>query len=223
MTLREAWSGEVDPDDYEAHMASVGQAQANATLVLDLLEHAALPDGARILIAGAGTGQMFDFIPAATFSRFRLIGSDINVQFLERLRERVKCDTVVDDVEDSRLAPGFDAIILVLVLEHVDSRRALASLARLNPKRFLIVIQQNPAAMTSAVTPGREVRGTMRLFAETVSPRLVRFNEVSDALAALGFGLDYRLESEVADGKKMIGALWNSLRADSAFGGDLLR
>lgn len=198
----------VTAEDYETHMASIGQAQANALLVHELLGWATIAAGSRVLIAGAGTGQMLDYIPTDVFSSYRMICSDISPRLLGRLRERLDCETVVDDVEDSRLEPGFGAIIIVLVLEHVDFRKALASLARLSAERFIIVIQENPPQMTSAVTPGRELPGTMRVFGERAQPHLVRFRELTEELARHGFRLERREEAQVSDGKKMIGALF---------------
>jgi hypothetical protein len=37
MTLREAWTRFVAAEDYETHMAAIGQAQANASLVAELV------------------------------------------------------------------------------------------------------------------------------------------------------------------------------------------
>jgi hypothetical protein len=73
MTLREIWISQVEPDDYETHMAAIGQAQANARLVCDLFEAAGVAKGSRVLIAGAGTGQMFDYLPHGFFDGYRLI------------------------------------------------------------------------------------------------------------------------------------------------------
>jgi len=203
MTLRDAWTTRVTPEDYEAHMARNGQAQANAAIVRDLLSGAALPPGSKILLAGAGTGQIFDYLPAEFFAPYRLICSDIHAAFLARLRQRVPCETVIDDVEDSRVEPGLAAIILVLVLEHVDWRRALASLRRLQPERFLIVIQRNPA-VNQALPPA----GTMRVFAEEARPNQVPFSELAEEMAGMGFHAERLEEIPVADGKTMAGGLF---------------
>ena len=48
-------------------MASIGQAQAAAELTHRLIQSASLRPGSRITIAGAGTGQMFDFLAPAVF------------------------------------------------------------------------------------------------------------------------------------------------------------
>jgi SAM-dependent methyltransferase len=208
MTLREVWRREISPRDYEAHMAEVGQAEANAALVRDLFTAGAGRLGLRVLIAGAGTGQMFDYIPPEVFAGCTVVCSDIRDEFLKKLRERFPCETQIDDVEDTRLEPRFDVILLVLVLEHVDWRRALASLAKLQPMRFLIVIQRNPPGMTSAVSPGRTPPGTMRAFAGDAQPHLVPFAELAEELAHLGYGLESEAQRPVADGKSMVGAVF---------------
>ena len=129
-------------------------AEANAFLLRDLLEGVA----GRVLIAGAGTGQMFPYLPADFLAACQVTCSDVNPVFLERLRERFACQTVVDDIEDSRLLPGFAAIAVVLVLEHVDWRRALDSLVRLQPEQLVLIVQRNPADVAAAVTPGAQLQ-----------------------------------------------------------------
>lgn len=208
MTLREAWTDEVTADDYELHMARIGQAQANAELVRQLLAGLQLAEQSRVLIAGAGTGQMFEYLTADVFTGYRLVCSDINREFLTRLESRYGCEVAEDDIEDSRLSPGFAVIVVVLVLEHVDWHKALVSLARLEPERLVIVIQENPAAMKTAVTPGRLAPGTMRVFAEQALPHLIPPAELTAELARLGFGLEQRQDRPVADGKKMVGLVF---------------
>jgi SAM-dependent methyltransferase len=203
MTLREAWTRFVNAEDYERHMAAVGQAQANASLVAELVAAAAPPPGSRVLIAGAGTGQIFEYCPPALFRRFRLTCSDLNPAFLEKLRSRCPCITAVDDIEDSRLDPGFSLIVVVLVLEHVDWRKALISLARLRPEQVAVVIQRNP----EGPLPHREHIGTMRLFGTEVEPKLIDAQELIAELARLGFGLRSESERPVLDGKTMVGLL----------------
>src|SRR5581483_3615065 len=66
--LRRAWTTIVIPDDYEQHMASIGQAQAAARLTTQIIAWAQLTPGSRITVAGAGTGQMLDHLDAAGLS-----------------------------------------------------------------------------------------------------------------------------------------------------------
>ena len=204
MTLREAWTRFVAAEDYERHMAAIGQAQANASLVAELVAAAAPPPASRILIAGAGTGQMFEHCAPELFRGYTLVCSDINPAFLEKLHARCECRTVVDDIEDSRLEPGFSLIIVVLVLEHVEWRKALPSLARLRPGHVLVVIQRNP----EGALPHRERIGTMRLFGSEVEPNLIQASALAEEFERLGFRLNLQRERPVADGKAMVGLLF---------------
>ncbi|MES1258165.1 MAG: class I SAM-dependent methyltransferase [Acidobacteriota bacterium] len=204
MTLREAWTTRVTAEDYEEHMARIGQAEANAGLLGDLL---GVTPGQRVLIAGAGTGQMFGYLPSDFLAGCGVLCSDVNPAFLEKLRGRFVCETVVDDIEDSRLEPGFDTIAVVLVLEHVDWRRAVQSLVRLQPRQLVLIVQKNPAHVTAAVTPGRLPPGTMRVFAEQTPPHLVPVDELLATLSALGFAVERQEARAVQDGKSMVGLL----------------
>ena len=87
--LRRAWTEIVTAADYDGHMASIGQAQAAADLTRCLIEWASLPAGGSITIAGAGTGQMFDYLDPAVIRPYRLTCSDLNPAFLARLGDRL--------------------------------------------------------------------------------------------------------------------------------------
>jgi hypothetical protein len=87
--LRVAWTQIVTAEDYDEHMAAVGQAQAAAVLTVELIQKAALHESSRLVIAGAGTGHMFDFLNIDLFRPFRLICTDLNPTFLVRLRARL--------------------------------------------------------------------------------------------------------------------------------------
>jgi SAM-dependent methyltransferase len=204
MTLREAWTQFISAEDYERHMATIGQAQANASLVAELFSAAAPPAGSRVLIAGAGTGQMFECATPDAFRPYALVCSDINPVFLDKLRGRCECRTVVDDIEDSRLDPGFSVVIVVLVLEHVDWRKALVSLARLRPGHVIVVIQRNPPGEL----PHRELVGTMGVFGGEVGTKLIQPPALIEEFERLGFRLRLARERAVADGKTMLGFLF---------------
>src|SRR5438874_6565380 len=105
-SLREAWTG-VSAADYDAHMAVVGQAEANAHLVRRLLtDHP--PPGPRLVFAGAGTGQMFDYVSPDFLRPFEVTFTDISAALLARLADRLRAIApdwsahreTVDDVED---------------------------------------------------------------------------------------------------------------------------
>lgn len=200
----------VQAEDYDLHMANVGQAEANAELVRDCLSTAGIPDGARVLLAGAGTGQMFEFVSAEFLQPFKVVFTDINSAFLELLSERAtragmqNFESTVDDIEESKLEPGFGAIIVVLVLEHVDWKRAASSLVKLAPERLLLVVQRNSPDMESLVTPHRELPGSLKAVAEEgLKASLVDHDELIAHLESIGFVLDNREARPVPDGKEM--------------------
>jgi hypothetical protein len=198
--LRREWQNAVTPADYEQHMNNTGQAAANAALSAELL---AGVHGRKLWIAGAGPGQMFEH--GLTLDGFDTTFTDVNAAFLERLRERLPgARAVVDDIEATRLPAGFDAALLVLVLEHVDWRKAIASLA-LAAREWLNIIQRNPSGMNTAVTPGVTPPGTMAAFATSSRPHLIDEDALAAQAAEYGYHVTRRLERPVKDGKAMIG------------------
>lgn len=206
LPLRDVWTTALRPEDYEAHMAAIGQAQANALHVGGFL--ALCPPGWRVLIAGAGTGQMFDTIPATLFAGLRAVFSDINPGFLACLRARhPEAACVADDLERSALRGPFQAACAVLVLEHIDWRKGLDTLASLGARHLFLVVQRNPPEMATAVTPSRRLPGSMAVFAET-HPELRNPTEIATHLEAHGYGLAAEWPRAVADGKTMLGLLF---------------
>jgi 2-polyprenyl-3-methyl-5-hydroxy-6-metoxy-1,4-benzoquinol methylase len=204
LSLRQAWTGLIDAGDYEAHMASIGQAQANAGLVGQLLRDAAPPPGAAILFAGAGTGQMFDYLVPVVLSPYRTTFTDINAEYLDLLEARLESceiayETVVDDVERSGLIECFDLVIAVLVLEHVDWRSAVDTLCRLSNGRVFVVVQEDPPHLKPRVAIG-----TMQVLREIPSALIDR-EELGRAFEKQGFRTRTISARVVADGKKMIG------------------
>src|SRR5271157_1488699 len=125
--LYRAWTQVVTADDYERHMAAIGQAQAGAELTRHIIQSAHPPHGGRVAIAGAGTGQMFDFLDPALLRPFHLTCSDLNPAFLTRLRKRLNrhalaAEILEDDIERTALEPGPDLLLATLLLEHIDWR-----------------------------------------------------------------------------------------------------
>jgi SAM-dependent methyltransferase len=199
LTLRDAWRGGVKAQDYEAHMSAIGQAQANAE---HLAEFARRTSG-RLLVAGCGPGQFYDYLEAGALDRCRPVFCDINPEFLAALRTRCPgAICVADDLEDSGLRGRFDAACATLVLEHTDWRAVVATLARLAPL-VMIVIQLNPPEMATAVSPGRTPPGSMVAF-KHVHPNLIDEGELASEMARLGMALEARNPKAVADGKTML-------------------
>lgn len=213
LTLREAWSTIIQPEDYELHMANVGQAQTNADLVRELVGHESSTVNQRFLFAGCGPGQFLEVASPDYLRGHRCVFTDLSLTFIEQVRaraERLELDfeALVDDVENSNLEPGFDAIVLVLVLEHTDWRKTLTEMIRLQPERLVIVIQQNPTEMATMVTPHRELPGSLKACAEGEKPKLLEPSDLVAFLSDLGFVEVRRSMREVADGKAMIGLVF---------------
>lgn len=207
--LRDAWTKHIKAEDYDAHMAAVGQAQANADLVAELFKDRPPAAGAAVLFVGAGTGQLFDYAPAAMLAPYRTTFSDIVPEFLKQLNSRInsvprlKFKSVVDDIENSQLAPNFELVLAVLVLQHVDWQKAIAAMCRLSTCRVFVVLQQNPANMSSAMMKRRPAFGSMQVFRE-LNPQLVARSDVESEFLRNGFELCRSSVREVPDAKKMV-------------------
>jgi len=213
--LRRAWTEIVTVEDYEDHMASIGQAQAAAELTQRLIQSASLRPGSRITIAGVGTGQMFDFLAPEVFRPHCLTCADINPVFLARLRERLKrhgleAEILEDDIERTALISRPDLLLATLLLEHIDWPRGVEAFARLRPRACGIVLQENPPNMTSAVTPGRRLPPSIAKAVETAHPTLVPRNDLIAAMTERGYVCRETEVREVADGKRLVGLLFGS-------------
>jgi hypothetical protein len=215
--LRRAWTEIVTPEDYEEHMARIGQAQAGADLTRHLLEIAAPPRRARVVFAGAGTGQMLDFLDPSLLRPFRLAFTDLNPRFLERLKRRLAqfdlhADVIEDDFENTAIACGPDLLIATLLLENIDWRRGVETISALRPVACGIVIQENPPEMKSAITPGRVLPRSMAEAASQAHPVLIPYDQLVPALAAHGYEQRDKSARAVADGKYLISILFKRKR-----------
>jgi len=211
--LRRAWTEIVTPGDYEQHMAGIGQAQAGADLTRHLLETASPSPGARVVFAGVGTGQMLDFLDASRLRPFRLVFTDLNARFLERLKRRLAqlnlpADVIEDDFENTALESGPDLLIATLLLENIDWRRGMETIAALRPAACGIIIQENPPEMKSAITPGRVLPPSMAEAASQAHPVLVSYDQLAAAFAAHGYQQVDTSSRDVADGKRLVSVLF---------------
>jgi hypothetical protein len=207
--LRRAWTEIVTGGDYDSHMLAVGQARGAAELTRWLIASSAPPPGSRITIAGAGTGQALDFLDPALLRPYRLTFSDLNPMFLARLRERLahyglKGETIEDDIERTALQPGAALLIATLLLEHIDWRRGGEVLAALRPSACGIILQENPPAMTTAVTPGREIPASLASALEIGRPVLVPKPDLITLMDTLGYACRETSVRDVADGKHLV-------------------
>ncbi|HTS66109.1 MAG TPA: class I SAM-dependent methyltransferase [Candidatus Acidoferrales bacterium] len=199
--LRRAWSALIEADDYERHMAAVGQPQANAALLDELFTGFPPPPGARIHFVGSGTGQYFDYWQPAALSGYHLTFTDINSAYLARLTSRLGAMPAVvqvDDIEAPALNGPFDLAIVILVLEHVDWHRAVAALCD-RADRVFVVIQQNPPDL-----PVLDLPGTMSILRQAC-PHLIGRAELIEAFRREGLPLVRTSFREVPDRKHMAG------------------
>jgi hypothetical protein len=211
--LHLAWTEIVTPDDYDEHMAAIGQAQAAAALTVEIIGDAVLSANSGIVVVGAGTGQMFDFIDPALFRPFELTCTDLNPVFLARLRERlIKYDLgaliAVDDIENTALLGAPPLLLATLVLEHIDWRKGVEAIAALGPAACGIIIQENPPNMTTALTPGRRIPRSIAAAMQIAQPKLVPHHELLSAFGAGGYRAAGTRTREVADGKRLISTLF---------------
>ena len=207
--LRRAWTQIVTADDYEEHIAAIGQAQAGTALTQYLIQSANPPAGGRVAIVGAGTGQMLDFLDPAILRPFRMTCTDLSPGFLIRLRERLvrhglSATVLEDDIERTALDPGPDLLLATLLLENIDWRRGVEVFAGLRPATCGIIIQENPPGMTSTVTPGRRIPPSISQALATAKATLVPRDELLAAFAACGYVCKSTCAREVADGKRLV-------------------
>jgi hypothetical protein len=208
--LRKGWTEIVTGEDLDQHLARVGQAQVNARLLVELLAASSLRADAELLLAGVGTGQLFDYADVAALARYRLTCTDINASFLAALKTRLRAtpqlrvSVILDDLETTQLRGPFDAAAAILVLEHIEWRKGVAALVELRPAWIFLVIQRNEAT-PEMVPMQRDLAPSIRAFGQVARPTPVAEADLTAALAASGYTLDQRHERPVPDRKTMLG------------------
>jgi SAM-dependent methyltransferase len=154
--MRNAWL-DIPLQDYEAHMAlpAIGQSQLIADQ-LDILVRTHAPSSVAILGCAGGNG----------FERFidtsvnRVVGVDINPQYIEEARQRYDgrvpgLQLLVADIQTSAcFFEPVDFIYAALVFEYVDVARAMSFVRRhCKPKGILAVLSQVPHKTLPEVSP----------------------------------------------------------------------
>jgi ubiquinone/menaquinone biosynthesis C-methylase UbiE len=211
---REGWLNVIDAAELDSHMVSVGQAEANASLVKEMIGRVPLNEESRLLVHGCGTCQMFEYLDLADFGTKRITLADFSPKLLNVAEKRVKrlgessLQIVQDDIENTALNPGFDAVLLVLVLLHVNWQKALESMVRLGVSS-LYVIEQDQQQGTFNITSTANSLPSMQRFKEVVSPVLVPKEEMIDFLRKLGFSKVLSIEREVPGNKSMLGFVFS--------------
>ncbi|MBI2522803.1 class I SAM-dependent methyltransferase [Candidatus Woesearchaeota archaeon] len=208
---REGWMEIISAEELDAHMAAIGQAEANADITKQMfLEHPLRPNS-RLLIPGCGTAQLFDYVqPSDLGSDIKLVLTDINPSFLAKARKRLQRFSGIDyhmqmdDIEETKLTGPYDGALVVLVLQHVEWQKAIDSLVSLNPSKLYIVEQEQDPSQ-HAVTKSRQLSEAWRKYAEIANPKLVPRTELTNYMADKGYSLVETYERKVPDKKTMVG------------------
>lgn len=154
--MRNPWL-DIPLADYEAHMAlpTVGQADLIAH-ELEILLRRYSPSSVAIMGCAGGNG----FECAACSGVSRLVGVDINPQYIERARERYEgripgLELHIADIQACQsLFDPVDLIYAALVLEYVDLDRTMGVLAaHCNSNGVLAVLSQLPHETMAHVSP----------------------------------------------------------------------
>ena len=154
--MRNPWL-DIPLGDYEAHMAlpAIGQSQLIADQ-LDILVRTYSPPSVAILGCAGGNG----FERLIDTSVRRVVGVDINPQYVEEARQRYVgrvpgLELLVGDIQSSAWPfEPVDLIYAALVFEYVDVARTMSVLRRnCKPKGILAVLTQVPHMTLPEVSP----------------------------------------------------------------------
>ena len=154
--MRNPWL-DIPLGDYEAHMAlpAIAQSQLIADQ-LDLLVKTYAPSSVAILGCAGGNG--FERLIDTSVSR--VVGVDINPQYIEEARQRYDVRVpglklIVGDIQTSEwLFEPVEFIYAALVFEYVDVARTMSVLRRhCKPKGILAVLSQMPHKTLPEVSP----------------------------------------------------------------------
>ena len=154
--MRNPWL-DIPLGDYEAHMAlpGIGQSQLIADQ-LDILVRTYAPSSVAILGCAGGNG--FERLIGTSVSR--VVGVDINPQYIEKTRQRYAgrvpgLKLLVGDIQTlTSLFEPVDFIYAALIFEYVDIARAMSVLRHhCKPKGVLAVLSQVPHETLPEVTP----------------------------------------------------------------------
>jgi hypothetical protein len=211
---RKGWTEIVVPEDYDSHMSEIGQAEANALLVADMFKYFPLKESASLLVPGAGTGQMFEYITPFQIGLYKFTFSDISSRLLEKLNQRLlkmyprfRHKAVLDDIEETRLKGSYDGILTVLLLQHIEWKKGIESMVEFEPEKMYFIIQQQDNKC-HAINIQRKLRPSIAEFAKIANPHLVLRQELVDYLEDKNYGLLDSYEKQVLDNKTMVGLVF---------------
>ena len=211
---RKGWTEVITPEDLDIHLKDIGQAEANAKIILKMFSDSPLQKGSKIWVPGCGTCQMFDFFEPDDIGDLEYVFSDINSSFFELIESRmknfpgVKYKALIDDLENSNIDDEFGGILAVLLLEHIEWKKGIDAFIRLKPINIYLIIQEQEDSK-KFVTTDRELRPSIKEFSKIAHPKLVKRNELVAYLMNRKYKLGRTIEKKVPDNKMMIGLIFN--------------
>ncbi len=144
----------IPPEDYEGHMAAIGQSAVLRDL-FSLVYAERRPS--RLAVLGCTTGQDLQHVDPALTEL--IVGVDINPAYLEAAKGRLsslgpRLHLICEDVLTAELPRvPFDLVHAALLLEYVDPRSLFQRIyAWLSPEGVCSVITQEPAPDVAAIS-----------------------------------------------------------------------
>jgi 2-polyprenyl-3-methyl-5-hydroxy-6-metoxy-1,4-benzoquinol methylase len=211
---KDAWLRVVEPEDLDTHMRDIGQASANCEIIKEMFRKRPLGENSKVLVHGCGTCQMFEYIAPSDIVKGEMTFADISSKMLRAAGRRLRryrglsYHILVDDIENTSINEHYDAVLLVLILLHVDWKRSLENMIRLNPSCFYI-IEQKQGPERPAVTRGRVLPRSIRRYTKVADAELVEIDELTEFLSRKGYNLVYKVERKVPDDKLMMGLVYS--------------
>lgn len=208
---REAWLHIIEPEDLDAHLAEIGQAEANARITRNFFKKHPMKEGSKLLIHGCGTCQMFDYMRHSDIGNVSITFADISPKMLEVAERRLKKyeiphKLIVDDIENTNISEHYDGILLTLVLLHVDWKSALRNMSRLTP--LFYIIEQEQDSEKPSITEGRQLPASIEKYSKVEAVKLVPRKELTSFMKENGYELIYTTEKPVQDNKVMVGLIY---------------
>ena len=210
---RKGWTEIITAEDLDQHMANIGQAAANAKLVVRMMRESPLKRNGRLLVPGCGTGQMFDFVEPNQIGEYFFTFTDLNPLYLEELKRRLlrfpDVDYAVnaDDLEETKLRGHYDGVLAVLLLQHIEWKKGIESMLGFNPERLYLIIQEQESE-GHAMTRTRDLPASIKMFSEIANPSLVLRDELTEYLGQRAYSLSETYECVVPDNKTMVGVVF---------------
>ena len=210
---RRAWLHIVKPAELDVHMVSIGQAKTNAGIVKEMFRSLPLAEGGKLLVHGCGSCQMLDYLSLSDLGSISFTFADLSPAMMEGGKGRLSkvrnatYNLVIDDIENSELTGQYDAILLVLVLLHVDWRSALGNMMRLGARRFYI-IEQEQGPGVSSVTIKEKLLPSMEEYRVVSEMTLVLREELMSFMNSRGYRLQWSATRPVPGDKAMMGVVF---------------